>query len=251
MLDVVRLSNAEKCVMKNCQDYREYCKLKYLELFAKFCETELKRGTIESLTEKKKDEIQRAAQKEAIKETFKTALDIYTPVVDAAQLWNAVYVAHVMRKANISGKTKGTTLNDEIDIIKSVISADQSWKKSSGHAFESFISETANPSLARYGIRLLLQRELTQLIEQSQIHNVNDDLEWIKQKVNDDVFDLYAIFSWQNHNHVFGCLQSKTSIRDRVTRDREPSLEAMTRSFLSIAVTLDGAFLKLPKFQEM
>lgn len=46
-------------------------------------------------------------------------------------------------------------------------------------------------------------------------------------------------------------MQSKTSIRDRVTRDREPSRQAMNELFWSIAVTLDGSFLGMPKFIEM
>jgi hypothetical protein len=36
-----------------------------------------------------------------------------------------------------------------------------------------------------------------------------------------------------------------------VTRDREPSINAMKAYFLSVAIVLDGAFLKLPKFTAM
>ena len=89
------------------------------------------------------------------------------------------------------------------------------------------------------------------MIRNNQIHNDETDMEWINQRIHTDVFDLYAITTWQNHNYVFGCIQSKTSIRDRVTRDREPSQQAMDASFWSIAVALDGTFLALPKFKEM
>lgn len=76
------------------------------------------------------------------------------------------------------------------------------------------------------------------------------DVEWLRQRIHTDVFDLYAIMSRLDRNYVFGCIQSKTSIRDCVTRDREPSSQAMGASFWSVAVVLDGAFLAQPKFQE-
>lgn len=77
------------------------------------------------------------------------------------------------------------------------------------------------------------------------------DLEWLQNRIHTDVFDLYAIASRLDRNFVYGCIQSKTSIRDRVTRDREPSKQSMSAPFWSIAVTLDGAFLAMPKFREM
>lgn len=189
---------------------------------------------------------EREAQKFAIKETLKCALERYSPAYEAAELWRAIYVAHLKRKAGIAD----LNVIDE-EIISRVISADQSWKKASGHAFEAFIGEVANPALQRYGIKFVLQRELSEMIHNGDIHNDNVDMTWINQRIHTDVFDLYAISSWQNHNYVFGCIQSKTSIRDRVTRDREPSQQAMNGSFWSIAIALDGAFLALPKFQEM
>ena len=49
----------------------------------------------------------------------------------------------------------------------------------------------------------------------------------------------------------YGCIQSKTSIRDRVTRDREPSIAAMHSFFWSTIIVLDGDFLKNKKFVTM
>lgn len=46
-------------------------------------------------------------------------------------------------------------------------------------------------------------------------------------------------------------VQAKTSIRDRVTRDREPSIHAMQSFFRSFVFVLDGDFLRLPKFVSM
>ena len=50
---------------------------------------------------------------------------------------------------------------------------------------------------------------------------------------------------------VFGCIQVKTSIRDRVGRDVSFSGPAMERHFWAPAVVLDGAYLAMPKFNMM
>ena len=62
---------------------------------------------------------------------------------------------------------------------------------------------------------------------------------------------MYALVNHNENKYCFGCIQSKTSIRDRVTRDREPSMGAMQSYFWSVAVTLDGDFFKLPLFRGM
>lgn len=222
--------------------YTEFCQSKYNEIYVEAYTNFLNGRTSQAA----QTAAERDAQKLAIKETLKQALARYAPANEAAELWRAIYVAHLKRKAGIAD----LNVIDE-EIISKVISADQSWKKASGHAFESFISEVANPALAQHGVRFVLQRELSEMISSGNIHNDEVDMAWISQRIHTDVFDLYAISSWQNHNYVFGCIQSKTSIRDRVTRDREPSQQAMNASFWSIAVALDGTFLALPKFQEM
>lgn len=222
--------------------YTEFCQQTYNDLYSRFYGQFLNGRT----TQAAKTAAERDAQKLAIKETLKLALEKYSPRLEAAELWRAVYVAHLKRKARIADLN---TIDEEI--IARVISADQSWKKTSGHAFEAFIGEVANPALQQHGMKFVLQRELSGMIHSREIHNDEVDMTWINQRIHTDVFDLYAISSWQDRNYVFGCIQSKTSIRDRVTRDREPSQQAMNASFWSIAVALDGAFLALPKFQEM
>ena len=222
--------------------YTDFCQQTYGDIFAR----EYLRFLNGKTSQNAKTAAERDAQKVAIKETLKLALDRFSPACEAAELWRAIYVAHLKRKADI------TDLNaiDE-EMIARVISADQSWKKASGHAFEAFIGEVANPTLQQYGIQFVLQKELSEMIRSGNIHNDEVDMIWLSQRIHTDVFDLYAIASWQERNYVFGCIQSKTSIRDRVTRDREPSLQAMNASFWSIAVALDGTFLAMPKFQEM
>ena len=92
-------------------------------------------------------------------------------------------MAHLKRKAGI---TDLNTVDEEI--IARVISADQSWKKASGHAFEAFIGEIANPALRRHGIQFLLQRELSEMIHAGNIHNDETDMLWISQRIHTDVF---------------------------------------------------------------
>lgn len=72
-----------------------------------------------------KDKVEIVAQKEAIKNTIITAMDSFKEI-EAALIWKTIYEIHIHRKSGI----------DNSDIIAKVISADQSWKKSSGHAFE-------------------------------------------------------------------------------------------------------------------
>ena len=89
------------------------------------------------------------------------------------------------------------------------------------------------------------------MIKHGELHNPATDLAWIKKKIKKDDFDLFAIVEFGNKNFLFGCMQAKTSIRDRVSRDREPSIDAMDNHFWSIAVVLDGGYLAMPKFMEM
>lgn len=113
------------------------------------------------------------------------------------------------------------------------------------------VKQLASLALRDSGIEIILQRDLNTLIKADEIDNEPRDISWLKEQIADDVFDLYAVASKGDKHYCFGCLQCKTSIRDRVTRDREPSLLAMRSYFWSVAIVLDGDFLKLPKFKEM
>lgn len=241
-------------------DYKEYCLQEYKDLFgtyltqAKAKQEEAKKiaeekaksqkGKSKIIIQKKagvdESELRRIAQKKAIKEASINAIKNY-PEIEPSDLWKTIYVAHVY---NVSG------LHDS-QLIDSVISADQSWKKSSGHAFEEMIKELGNLSLHQYNIEIILQRDLSELIKAKEIANEVRDISWLKEQIKSSVFDLYLTLNNEDGRKVFGCVQSKTSIRDRVTRDREPSINAMSAFFLSVAIVLDGSFLKLPKFTHM
>ena len=161
---------------------------------------------------------------------------------DPALVWKAIYVAHVARKSGISATP---------EIVKSVISSDNSWKKSSGHAFEKIAKELFGKIDPNSQIEFLLQKDLSILLSNGEVSNAKRDLDNITSWVGSSAFDLYAILNEESKKFVFGCIQAKTSIRDRVTRDREPSTIAMENNFWSIAVVLDGEYLKNLKFQAM
>lgn len=196
-----------------------------------------KNGTVsETLSE----EYDRESQKSAIRLTITKALRKF-PDVPVAELWSAIYRAHLFRKSGIS----------DLGIINKVISADQSWKKSSGHAFEEMVKELASLALHGTGVEIILQRDLNTLIKANELANEPRDISWLKEQIKANIFDLYGILTIDDKKYCFGCMQAKTSIRDRVTRDREPSIHAMQSFFWSVVFVLDGDFLRLPKFVSM
>lgn len=186
------------------------------------------------------NEFDKEAQKTAIKKTITQAL-IKFPDEQVSELWKSIYQAHLFRKSGIAN----------IDTIEKVISADQSWKKSSGHAFEEMIKDLASLSLHGSGVDIILQRDLNTLIKANEIANEPRDISWLKEQIKANIFDLYSIITVEGKKYCFGCIQAKTSIRDRVTRDREPSIHAMQSFFWSVIFVLDGDFLRLPKFVNM
>lgn len=187
---------------------------------------------------------ERDSQKSAIESSFQYLLTStsYSP----KEIWSAIYASHVKRR---SGRTLTLTEDD----ITQVISAHQSWIKSSGHAAEDFWKSEGNKalSLCKSGLEVHLQRDISILMKNSQIGNVGSQFKILSEWVSSSAFDLYISYKKQNQYIIFGCLQSKTSIRDRVTREREPSNQAMDHKFWSIALVIDGDFLRLDKFEKM
>ncbi len=156
----------------------------------------------------------------------------------------------MVHKLNVAQlDTFGIPQDQQADIIERCLSAHQSWIKSSGHSFERYISNIESDILKKNEIRFILQSELTYMIRHNLLANTKDDINGLKSWGKD--FDLYAIQSVHGDTHVFGCIQSKTSIRDRVGRDVTFSRNAMDNLFWSVAVTLDGSFLSMPEFIHM
>lgn len=211
-------------------DIKQFCKETYEAVYTKTF-----------FSESGADKKETHAQKEAIKAAIMEAMRAF-PSADTSELWKNIYEIHIHHKSGI----------DNAEIIAKVISADQSWKKSSGHAFEEMIKFLANETLSNTGIEIILQRDLSVLLKEKTLANEPRDISWLKEKVKGNVFDLYVICTRKDgKKFCFGCIQSKTSIRDRVTRDREPSIQAMQSYFWSTIIVLDGDFLKNHKFVYM
>lgn len=226
------------------QSFKEYC----AEIYGRVYSTEQNRLIEEAvasskngrISESKASEIETAAQKEAIKQATIAGIRRYSDT-EAALIWRAVYETHVHRKSGI----------DNADTIAKVVSADQSWKKSSGHAFEEMVKILGTAALQDSGIEIILQRDLHTLIKAGEIDNEPRDISWLKEQIAASIFDLYAVVNKDGRKFCFGCIQSKTSIRDRVTRDREPSMQAMQSFFWSTVIVLDAEYLRNPKFVSM
>ncbi len=232
---------------------KQFCEQTYETLFNEEYDSSVKKFHESLLGKKKKspavivktkEDIAIQARKYAIQETVYLALEKF-PSAEPSEIWKNIYVAHVSHR---SGET-------DLEKISKIITADQSWKKSSGHAFESMIKNMSNPLLKDFSLHVFLQKDLHALILKDKISNPERDVLFFKQIIGKDIFDLFIGFNDDDDDDdkfkIFGVIQSKTSIRDRVTRDREPSINAMEHYFLSIAIALDGAFLKLPKFKSM
>ena len=216
---------------------KEFCSKLYDKTFNEFVESHKPTG---KLTEKKLEELERDAQKEAIKQSIIGGIREF-PAISPAEVWKAIHIVHMYRKTRL----------DDLTLIANVVSADQSWKKSSGHAFEEMIKEICALYLKNYGVEIILQRDMSTLLKANEIANEPREVSWLKEQTQKNIFDLYAIFHKDDKKYCFGCLQAKTSIRDRVTRDREPSIHAMQSYFWSACIVLDGEFLKMPKFISM
>lgn len=224
---------------------KEFCRERYNNVYnaekARLTQEGLSASRTGRLSEEAESKIETTAQKEAIQQATIDSMRNF-PDVEPADIWKAVYEVHVHRKSGI----------DDAETIAKVISADQSWKKSSGHAFEEMIKFLASAALEGTGIQIVLQRDLNILIKAGEINNEPRDISWLKEQIRGGVFDLYALVTREDgKTFCYGCIQSKTSVRDRVTRDREPSLQAMASYFWSTIIVLDGDFLRLPKFISM
>lgn len=187
------------------------------------------------------------AQRKAIDKALVESLLKYSPQVPESDIWNEIGMVHKLNVAQLD--TFGIPQDQQADIIERCLSAHQSWIKSSGHSFERYISNIESDILKKNEIRFILQSELTYMIRHNLLANTKDDINGLKSWGKD--FDLYAIQSVHGDTHVFGCIQSKTSIRDRVGRDVTFSRNAMDNLFWSVAVTLDGSFLSMPEFIHM
>ena len=223
------------------KDLKSYVSNIYQKTYKREYDIECQKSNITSQSARLK------AQRKAIDKALVESLLKYSPQVPESDIWNEIGMVHKLNVAQLD--TFGIPQNQQADIIERCLSAHQSWIKSSGHSFERYISNIESDILKKNEIRFILQSELTYMIRHNLLANTKDDINGLKSWGKD--FDLYAIQSVHGDTHVFGCIQSKTSIRDRVGRDVTFSRNAMDNLFWSVAVTLDGSFLSMPEFIHM
>ena len=137
------------------------------------------------------------------------------------------------------------TISDKKELVYNLAN------KKQNISFEEMVKELASLALDGTDITIVLQRDLNTLIKANELANEPRDISWLKEQIKSNIFDLYCVLTIEGKKYCFGCVQAKTSIRDRVTRDREPSIHAMHSFFWSVVFVLDGDFLRLPKFVSM
>lgn len=237
---MAKKKNADAEVLSQLNDY---CSKLYLETWKGVYNTKVTADSSESA----KTMVRREAQRDAVDATFVNCLLNFYPRVDEKEIWAAIGRVHKINLANMSELGIDESIQQEV--YDRCISAHQSWIKASGHSFERYIANLNNDILKRNEIRFILQAELTELIKKKVLKNTPEDIQGLGSWGKD--FDLYAIQTIHGNTRVFGCIQSKTSIRDRIGRDRAFSENAMDALFWSVAVTLDGDFLNMPEFIHM
>ena len=223
------------------KDLKSYVSNIYQKTYNREYDIECQKSNITSQSARLK------AQRKAIDKALVESLLKYSPQVPESDIWNEIGMVHKLNVAQLD--TFGIPQDQQANIIERCLSAHQSWIKSSGHSFERYISNIESDILKKNEIRFILQSELTYMIRHNLLANTKDDINGLKSWGKD--FDLYAIQSVHGDTHVFGCIQSKTSIRDRVGRDVTFSRNAMDNLFWSVAVTLDGSFLNMTEFIHM
>lgn len=224
-------------------DYKLFCR----EMYKQTWEQEFLLEEQNKVTLASRQAARLAAQRKAIDKVLVESLLKFSPEISESEIWSEIGIVHKVNVAELSDF--GIAEDVQAEVIKRCLSAHQSWIKSSGHSFERYISNIQSEKLQRNEIRFILQSELTKMIKENALTNTPEDIAGLSSWGKD--FDLYAVQSVHGDTHVFGCIQSKTSIRDRVGRDVTFSHNAMDGLFWSVAVTLDGDFLNMPEFVHM
>jgi len=211
-------------------DCKEFCANKYSAIYNEY------------MTGKRDNKGNKAkARKAAIGGTALQALKAF-PDINPEDIWHMISRMHMQEFAGV---------DLELDTLDAIVSARQSWVKSSGHAFEEMVKAECNKYLSGTNMKVLLQRDLSSLINANKVTNGSMDITWLKQQCKTDVFDLYVSRVEGDTYKIFGCIQAKTSVRDRVGRDLPASKVAMEKHFWSTIFIFDASFLHQPKFTAM
>ncbi len=228
-------------VIPNNMELFTFCEEVYMEEWNK-----IKATLPEVASKNKEDEIRREAQRKAVDNAFVACLAEY-PDIDQELIWDLISDAHKLNIADLS--SFGIDRMKRFIVYDRCVSAHQSWNKTSGHSFERYISSILTPEMEKNEVRFLLKSDVNKLIKAGKISNVEEDIYLINEWA--DNFDLYAVQTIHGDTHIFGCIQVKTSIRDRVGRDDQFSGKAMEAHFWVAEAVLNGSFFELPKYEAM
>lgn len=162
-------------------------------------------------------------------EELKQVID-RTLLIDGIDNKTALTTIEFVAKERVSGLT--------VEEIARAKKADQKWLNMSGNAYEVIIKNEINEEMMFSNIKVLTPTELRMALSKDKVKNDEKDLELIRNWITGKTFDLYIVKSVADGVVVFSVVQCKKSIRERVSRDREPSMKAMRNGFWSILISL-------------
>ena len=144
----------------------DFCQNKYNTVFNKTFKDLIAKAKKHSgnVSDSKMDDFEKSAQLEAIKVTMVEGRKLYSNNIPL--LWASIYKAHLYRKSGISNPK----------VVAKAIQAEQSWRASSGHAFEAMVKELGSLALAGTNIRYVLQKDLNILLKAKELANQPTDI---------------------------------------------------------------------------
>ncbi|WP_394219118.1 BsaWI family type II restriction enzyme [Halobacillus trueperi] len=189
------------------------------------------------------------------------------PDLEPSQIWKNIEKAHITNYISGSITLPNSSLDASGiisyllngDTLKVFNSAGQSWKRASGVAWEDFIKTNLFLSNEDVEIKILTPVEMNSLLQGETLKNNNGDprglaipnqdekskLEYerfLSKVLNDKNFDLFLVYyvPFTKQWRLFGLIQCKTSIRDRIKINMKSSEEAMSKNLWSIVIAMDS-----------
>lgn len=149
--------------------------------------------------------------------------------------FQALKIIEKIAKESVSGLT-----TEQIEKAKK---ADQKWLNISGNTYEKIIEKENNIYLEDSCSKFYFPKKVKEFIDKGELINNEKDTELLKKWIKGKTFDLYIVKKQEEGYVVFSVVQCKKSIRERVARDREPSIKAMNAGFFSILISLNDECL--------
>lgn len=228
-------------LLKEFDEEMQYCEAEYMKAWNSII-IDVEKNASKNV----KESARRDAQRLAIDTAFVNSLAQY-PKMNEEDIWALISLAHKMNMAHLEDFNLDRI--QRLTVYQRCISAHQSWNKASGHSFERYIASIMTPTMDKNEVRFMLKSDVLNMIKHGKMYNHSEDLNLIKEW--NDNFDLYAVQTNHGEAHIFGCIQVKTSIRDRVGRDDQFSKNAMESNFWVAEAVLNGDFFNLPKYYAM